>query len=175
MAYTGAGPSPSVVFPCGQSLGKMSRGRLDSSRAVVSPSVFSHLPRDHLLSLLKCRSPGPAETYFWDKPGNNKISACRNGVSHRHVAKHRWVKRILPFQGQAGLRRRMGQHVYCLLVLSLGARTRSPCPHLLAKRGLINLDFPQETEGSSSPSLPSAWGGPLGDTKGSSFNIRKSL
>ena len=55
-------------------------------------------------------------------------SVARNGVSHCHVAKHLWGNRILLFQGQAGLIRRMEQHVYCLLVLSLEARTRSPCP-----------------------------------------------
>ena len=47
------------LSPCGQSLGKMSKGRLASSRAVVSPSTVSCLPGHHLLSLSKRRSPGP--------------------------------------------------------------------------------------------------------------------
>ena len=47
------------LSPCGQSLGKMSKGRLASSKAVVSASTVSCLPGHHLLSLSKRRSPGP--------------------------------------------------------------------------------------------------------------------
>ena len=38
----------------------------------------------------------------------------------------------------------MEQHVYCLLVLSLGARTRSPCPITLQRGDIATWIFPKK-------------------------------
>lgn len=51
--------------------GRRAKMRLDSSGAVVSPSVCSHLHHDRLLSLCKCRSLGLSET-FSTRPAADK-------------------------------------------------------------------------------------------------------
>ena len=84
---------------------------------------------------------------------------CRNSVSHCATAERLLVE----------------LHVHCLLSHFSGGWNSLSLSHLLGKRGHIKLDFLLRNLGLTQLSLPSAWGGPLGDMKRSSFSIRKSL